>query len=189
MNGYLRVINALEIFKRPDSVIKVMSNSTRPVDISVKAKGDACCMIDVLYYFNQTSVALTQYTLSNPPFRRNSTTGELSFDPSSIPKEDLEKWVGDYKCRVSNKHESKVFDFIIVTEESNRQPITAAEASTGLWWIYILLGVLAIAIVFVVVIVIYKSNYPGETYQLEKTELKHHLNPEEDLLNQSFQEI
>ncbi|KAK3730084.1 hypothetical protein RRG08_055151 [Elysia crispata] len=187
MTGYIRVITALEIMRRPNDTIKIVSNSSSPYDISVRATGDNCCMISIHYYYNNTQ--LSESKLSTPPFSKNFSNGQLTFDPTSMSREALQDWMGDYECRVSTKYQTKTIRFTLTSGDTAPQPQLAKEASAGLWWIYILCGVVVILIVIVIIIIVYKSNYPGETYQLEKTELKHHLNPEEDLLNQSFQEI
>ncbi|KAI8776840.1 I-type lectin protein 1, partial [Biomphalaria glabrata] len=63
------------------------------------------------------------------------------------------------------------------------------EAGVQLWVILLIVGLLILLVAVIIVVVFIKTNFPRNTYPLEKTELKHHLNPEEDLLNQSFQEI
>ncbi|GFR66792.1 neural cell adhesion molecule L1 [Elysia marginata] len=187
MNGYLRVISSIHVSSRPSDTIRVSHNSSEVYDLSILPTGDHCCRISVLYYFNGTQ--LTENVLHKPPFRKNDSTGMVSFVPSSVSEEDLVDWLGEYTCKVYNNYQEKYVKFTLVSKETTPEAIVATSESTGLWWIGILAGVLVILIVIIIVIVVYKSNYPGETYQLEKTELKHHLNPEEDLLNQSFQEI
>ena len=58
---------ALEIMRRPNDTIKIVSNSSSPYDISVRATGDNCCMISIHYYYNNTQ--LSESKLSTPPFR------------------------------------------------------------------------------------------------------------------------
>lgn len=187
MNGYLRVINSIEIARQPSETIKVSSNSTDVFDITVLAKGDSCCDISIFYYFNNTQIP--EIDLHKPPFRKNDSTETVMFDPSSVSKEVLSKWMGEYRCDVSDRYQHKNVYFAIVAKDVSPEPQVAVANTASLWWIGIVCGVLAILIVVIIVFAIYKSNYPGDTYQLEKTELKHNLNPEEDLLNQSFQEI
>ncbi|GFO16110.1 neural cell adhesion molecule l1 [Plakobranchus ocellatus] len=180
-----KLVDSIIITKRPPDVIKVTANSTEH-DITVLATGDSCCNINRLYSFNNTQ--LTEAALSKPPFRTNKADQTVTFVPSSVSREDLERWIGTYTCRMSNQHQHEDIHFQI-SYTSDPSPILAKESTVGLWWIGVICGVLAIIITIIVVFVIYKSNYPGDTYQLEKTELKHNLNPQEDLLNQSFQEI
>ncbi|GFR66773.1 neural cell adhesion molecule L1 [Elysia marginata] len=183
MNGYLRVIKSLEISRQPSRIVEVSPNSGAPYDITVLATGDTCCVINYLYFFNNGK--LEENDLDTPPFRTNRSTGSISFDPASVPHDVLTKWLGEFRCEVSNSYQTKVARFSTVL----MAPVVAEKESSGLWWIAILCGVLLIIIVIIIVMIIYKSNYPGATYKLEKTELEHNLNPVEDLLNQSFHEI
>ncbi|CAG5116683.1 unnamed protein product, partial [Candidula unifasciata] len=117
----------------------------------------------------------------------NSATEVLIFNASTVSEKTLNSWFGTYKCRVSNNYQEVNVEFTI----SKKGIVAPKVAETGfeLWWIAIIVAVLLIIIIILIIFCCIKRNYPGETYQLEKTELKHHLNPKEELLNQSFPEV
>ncbi|BFZ11037.1 hypothetical protein BsWGS_14076 [Bradybaena similaris] len=182
-DGFLKVIDSIVISKQPNKDIEVSTDDA--VDITVFAQGDACCPIDYQWLFNDNALTVTD--LQTPPFVFDPTTNVLIFNATTVSEEQLAPWYGQYKCRVSNTYEHRIVQFSI-SKKGEVAP-KVAESEFQLWWIAIIVAVLLIIIIILLIFCCIKRNYPGETYQLEKTELKHHLNPKEELLNQSFQEV
>uniref|UniRef100_A0A0B7B8G0 Ig-like domain-containing protein n=1 Tax=Arion vulgaris TaxID=1028688 RepID=A0A0B7B8G0_9EUPU len=186
-DGYLRVINSIKIEKRPNEFNIISLNST--LNMSIQVKGDECCTIDKRWSLN--GVPLTFAQLQQPPYVWQSNGEVLLFNASSMTNETIQSKLGNYTCKVSNFHQGvDVVFFISLTGiETTANPLVTDAAGIELWWIGLICGIILIIIAIIVIIAFLKSNYPGDTYLLEKAEIKHHLNPEQDLLDQSFQEI
>jgi hypothetical protein len=187
-DGYLTVINSIKINKKPSDFV---INNANVVDISIIASGDDCCTIAKRWYLNEEP--LSAKVLREPPYEFRNEGDYFIFNASSVTREELESRVGNYRCLLFNDYEALNVTFTITLKgfEPTREPLKAAEAEAGmpLWWIGLVCGILLIIIALVVIIIFVKSNYPGDTYLLEKAEIKHHLNPEQDLLDQSFHEV
>uniref|UniRef100_A0A0B7BBY3 Ig-like domain-containing protein n=1 Tax=Arion vulgaris TaxID=1028688 RepID=A0A0B7BBY3_9EUPU len=182
-DGFLRVIDPIVITRRPNDFIEVGDNER--IDISVSATGDACCTTHKEWSFEDTPLTLEER--ASPPLMEELSTDSMFFNTSGVSDSVLASRLGRYSVRVSNPYQDIVVEFTISKKGAVAQEVAAA--TFELWWIAIIIGVLVIIIVILIIICCVKRNYPGETYQLEKTELKHHLNPKEELLDQSFQEI
>ncbi|BFZ21112.1 hypothetical protein BsWGS_24151 [Bradybaena similaris] len=186
-DAYLTVIESIKITKRPEAVIEIYRHEA--IDISVQATGDNCCKLSETWSLN--GVHLSQDDLETPPFRKDNS-GSLWFDPRNVSEETLAARTGLYHIRVSSVYDSREVKFNIslkdgapVTEAS----VAAASGGFELWWALLVCGLMLIIVAVTIIIVFVKRNYPGESYPLEKTEIRHHLNPKEDLLNNSFQTI
>lgn len=185
-DGYLRVIESIKIYRKPNQSISLLQ-SEELIDLRVSATADSCCTLNVLWYFNGTQKIMDE--LLKPPFFNYSNDGNLFLNRSSVSEEELAKIIGNYTFIVSNSFQSINGTFQLYISAPAPTPVAEASSGSNIWWVILLCGLLAIIIAVAVVVIIIKSNYPRDTYPLEKTELKHHLNPEEDLLNHSFQEI
>ncbi|CAG5122803.1 unnamed protein product [Candidula unifasciata] len=185
-DGYLKVIDALKVTQRPEAHI-IASQNSGPINITVKAQGDSCCSIEYKWQFNGSAILEDEFL--NPPFSRDSS-GDIMFDPSTVDNNTLSSRLGNYSCRISDNYQDTVVSFVISMTASNPENlIDAGTENISLWWVGLLCGILFILIAIVIIIVVVKSNFPRNTYPLEKNEIKYHLNPEQDLLNQSFQEF
>lgn len=181
MRGYLRVVDAIQVSQSPSKMIIVSDPDTHIYDITVRATGDNCCVLSYLYKFND--VQLSKETLNKPPFRQtNESTAVISFEPGSVSKEELRRWFGGYVCNVSDLYQYKLVYFTI------REPENTSSA-VRLWWILVIFGILIMILIPLVIFIIYKFRNRGETYRLEKTELKHNLEPRKELQNYNFKEI
>ncbi|BFZ21113.1 hypothetical protein BsWGS_24152 [Bradybaena similaris] len=183
-DGFLKVINAFEITKRPESHI-VLTGREETFDISVQAKGDTCCDVEYRWHFN--GIILLEEEFQKPPFVKRDN-GDLLFNPSSVSNEVLMSRLGNYTCRIFDNYQEVVVSFVM----TDNKPLELTNVEAGgvhLWWVGLLCGILLILIAVIIIVAIVKSNFPRNSYPLEKAEIKHHLNPEQDLLDQSFQEI
>ncbi|CAL1530324.1 unnamed protein product [Lymnaea stagnalis] len=185
-DGYLRVIESIKIVRKPNPSISILEREEM-IDLSVKATADACCPLSINWFCNGTMIKKDE--LMNPPFFNYNDDGDLFMNRSSVLHEQLARRMGSYALVVSNRFDSQTVTFNLSMREPEQEPLVAASSGFKLWWVILVCGLLAIIIAVAIVIIVIKSNYPRDTYPLEKTELKHHLNPEEDLLNHSFQEI
>ncbi|XP_059174801.1 neurofascin-like isoform X2 [Physella acuta] len=185
-DGYIRVIDSIKIGSKIPEKINLLT-SPEIIDLTVTATKDACCTLTRKWYINETLQADSKF--ENPPFYDyGSSTGTLFINKSLVSRDQLMEIVGYYRLSLYNRYQTVDVTFSLTLEDGPESLISAGGGFTE-WWIILLCGLLVIIIAIVVVVVIIKSNYPRNTYLLEKKELKHNLNPEADLLNQSFQEI
>ncbi|CAG5122804.1 unnamed protein product, partial [Candidula unifasciata] len=184
-DGYLKVLESIKITKHPESVNQIYRNEA--IDISVQATGDSCCTMSQTWSHN--GVRLSPAELERMPFRKEEN-GSLWFDSRNLSYDILNAWSGRYQCNFSTAYDFRTFEFTIVVKDAPAtESLVAAEGGFELWWVIIACGVLLMVIVIAIIVVVAKRHYPGETYPLEKTEIRHHLNPKKELLNNSFQQI
>ncbi|KAK0053872.1 neuroglian [Biomphalaria pfeifferi] len=186
-DGYLRVIESIKITRKPESYIKVREVEG-DIDLSVHATSDACCLRSYVWLLNGTEMKKSDFKKS--PVFNYSTDCLLLFRKDHVDKSEWMKYLGTYTCIVSNSYEQvQVSATLSLEAEPIQDTLQYEEAGVQLWVILLIVGILILLVAVIIVVVFIKTNFPRNTYPLEKTELKHHLNPEEDLLNQSFQEI
>ncbi|XP_055871170.1 neural cell adhesion molecule L1-like isoform X2 [Biomphalaria glabrata] len=186
-DGYLRVIESIKITRKPESYIKVREVEG-DIDLSVHVTSDACCLRSYVWLLNGTEMKISDFNKS--PVFNYSTDCILRFQKDYVDESEWMKYLGNYTCIVSNSYEQvQVSATLSLEAEPIQDSLQDEEAGVQLWVILLIVGLLILLVAVIIVVVFIKTNFPRNTYPLEKTELKHHLNPEEDLLNQSFQEI
>ncbi|KAH9512630.1 hypothetical protein Btru_038988 [Bulinus truncatus] len=186
-DGYLRVIQSIQV-KAPASLIEVTSAAGQ-IDLTVLATADPCCSLNYVMKLNGTEMASYDdiYNGNHVISYIGDCNLKINIDNST---QEWTKYMGVYTCEISNLYDRVTVSMQVVHRElSQPERQQAAEASSNLWLILLVCGLLVLIIAVVIIVVVIKTNFPRNSYPLEKTELKHHLNPEEDLLNQSFQEI
>ncbi|BFZ21111.1 hypothetical protein BsWGS_24150 [Bradybaena similaris] len=184
-DAYLNVIESIKITKHPDPVNEIHGHQV--IDLSVHATGDNCCNLD--YAWSLDGARLSPDELGRPPFRQGPG-GSLMFDPRNVSAEILASRTGRFQCNISSVYDSATFEFTLsVTAGGTPESFLLANGGFELWWVFLLCVILFVIIIAIIVCVCIRMNYYGETYPLEKTELEHHLNPKEELINCGFKEI
>ncbi|KAK7475633.1 hypothetical protein BaRGS_00033126, partial [Batillaria attramentaria] len=131
----------------------------KSVNLTISATADTCCPLKFSWYLDGRDLKAT--ALEKPPYsyQRDDNTVTLTI---SLMGETAGQVYGRYRCYGS---------------------------APSLWWLAIVCGVVVLVIAGILVFLMIHYNYPRQEYLLEKEERKHQLNPERDLLDQSFIEI
>ncbi|XP_059140741.1 hemicentin-1-like isoform X2 [Physella acuta] len=190
-DGFLKVVESIKITRPVPPEIDV-TNADDSLDISVLSSQDPCCDVTRQWSISGHHVKnFTRRDLQSAPFFGYDKNGRLFFNKSSVTEDDLKNFLGEYMCRVSNKYQTVEVKFRL-TKTSVAEGVRTAEVTEGglaLWVIMLICGLLTILVAVVIITAIVKSNFPRDTYPLEKNELSHDLDPATELLNKSFQEL
>lgn len=194
-DAYLTVIDPLIIRRKPDDVIEVERNQSS-VYLTISATGDNCCKLQFSWFLDDAPLEVT--TIGRQPYSyiqdENTATLTISLQGSA---EEFEKVLGLYRCYVwnvvyhtqDNNHNKNVTVLLKMKPEQTVPPVSGVQASASLWWLGILFGIIVLIAAGVVIYLMIHNNYPRQEYHLEQEEIRHKLNPEKDLLEQSFVQI
>lgn len=190
-DGYLAVIDPMNVTSQPSKTIEV--DDTWRVNLTIMATSDSCC--PVFFSWSLDGRDLPKTALHENPYsyvqEHNSATLSIKGETTTeLGKSEDKSKLGVYRCVIWHPAYS---DNRTVTMDLRRKSVEEPEkqqqAGTSLWWVWILLGVVVLGLAALAIALMVRYNYPRQEYLLEKEEKKHKLNPEQDLMDQSFTEI
>ncbi|XP_050388363.1 contactin-3 [Patella vulgata] len=181
-DGFLNVLKPIKIWSRPPSTI--IYNQEEVVDFSINATTDPSRTIDRKWFLNNK--VLVPYQTY---FEYDSVTGTFLFNSTLVKPENLTAMMGLYTCQLSHQDQTvnvtftfKINDTLIppvVTPDSTSDP---AKASSGIYIIAVMCGVLILVLAVVVILVLWKQRNPKAVYYLGAQEKKNfNLTPIDEL--------
>ncbi|KAK7091624.1 neuroglian-like [Littorina saxatilis] len=192
-NGYLAVIDPLQIVSEPNKTMEVELGKTKWLHLTVKTTSDPCCPAKFAWYLNDQELPAPSLHMHPYSYKIEDNMATLSIRVDG-PEEEVEGVMGKYRCKVfhgayadSGKRNVTVDVKLKVLDKPVSDKVQAAKPS--FWWIGVVGGVIVLIIAIVVIVLMIRYNYPRQEYLLDREEKKHKLNPEQDILDQSFEEI
>ncbi|XP_076456622.1 neurofascin-like [Babylonia areolata] len=188
-DGFLAVIDPLEVDNEPNTTVEVEPGTTRSLNLTVTATSDECCPVSFAWSFEGRF--LDQKALRTAPYSYDLGHNEamLTLDLTH----DLQGLMGQYRCDVFHSAYAEKFSVVVnVRVKEKEKPVTERMVEArglNLWWLGVVGGVLVLLIALIAIFLMVRYNYPRQEYLLDKEEKKHRLNPERDIMDHSFEEI
>ncbi|KAK6166032.1 hypothetical protein SNE40_022820 [Patella caerulea] len=181
-DGFLNVLKPIKIWSRPPNTI--IYNQEEVVDFSINATTDPSRTIDRKWFLNNNVLVPYQ-----PYFEYDSVTGTFLFHPTLLKPENLEAMMGQYTCQLSHPDQTVNVTFTLKTNDTLAPPDVTTDstsdpekATSNIYIIAVMCGVLILAIAVVVIIVLWKQRNPKAVYNLGAEEKKNYnLTPIDEL--------